>query len=58
MKFDPANAVPRISEIEPIEMLAEVQPYVRRERRAFELLARVQTERPPRFVVDDDGTAA
>jgi hypothetical protein len=39
-------------------MLAEVQPYVRRERRAFELLARVQAERSPRFIVDDDEPAA
>ena len=57
VKFDPASAIPRIAEIEPIEMLAEVQPYVRRERRAFELLARVQAERSPRFIVDDEPAA-
>jgi cytidine deaminase len=55
--FDRASAHPRLAEIEPIDMLAEVQPYVRRERRAFELLARVQDERSPRFVVDDDAGA-
>jgi deoxycytidylate deaminase len=53
VEFDPVTAIPRISEIEPIEMLAEVQPYVRRERRAFELMARVQADRSPRFMVDD-----
>ncbi len=33
LPFEPANAVPRIDEIEPLDMLAETQPYVKRERR-------------------------
>lgn len=57
VEFDPAAATPRLAEIEPIEMLAEVQPYVRRERRAFELLARVQDDRSPRFATDDTAAA-
>jgi deoxycytidylate deaminase len=47
--FDPEHALPRISEIESVDMQPEVQPYVRRERRAFELLGRIQAERSPRF---------
>ncbi|MDO8186477.1 anti-phage dCTP deaminase [Conexibacter sp. JD483] len=55
LPFEPANAVPRIDEIEPLDMLAETQPYVKRERRAFELLERVfEQEEAPRFVEDDD----
>jgi deoxycytidylate deaminase len=54
--FDPPTATPRIAEMEPPEMLAEVQPYVMRERRAFELLDHVQQrEQAPRFVVDESG---
>jgi cytidine deaminase len=49
LPFDPKTALPRIAEIEPDDMLAEIQPYVRRERRAFETLARAQ-KRSPRFV--------
>jgi deoxycytidylate deaminase len=57
LSFEPATAVPRIAEIEPVDMLAEVQPYVRRERRAFELLERVfEQEDAPRFVDDDAAT--
>lgn len=47
--FDPTVALPRIAEIESADMQPEVQPYVRRERRAFELLDRIQRERSPRF---------
>lgn len=55
IQFEPANAMPRIDEIEPLDMLAEVQPYVKRERRAFELLQRVlEQEGAPRFADDDD----
>lgn len=55
LPFNPTSATPRIAEIEPIDMLAEVQPYVRRERRAFEILERVFCqEQAPRFVEDDE----
>lgn len=49
LPFDPKTAVPRLAEIEPDDMLAELQPYVRRERRALELLDGVQADRGPRF---------
>jgi deoxycytidylate deaminase len=47
--FDPETAEPRLDEIEPIDMLPEVQPYIRRERIAMELMERVMGERSPRF---------
>jgi cytidine deaminase len=54
LRFDPQVATPRISEMEPADMLAEVQPYVRRERRVFEVLARVQRpDGAPRFLTDE-----
>jgi deoxycytidylate deaminase len=49
LRFDPETAMPRIAEIEPDDMQAEIQPYIRRERRAFAALARAQG-RSPRFV--------
>jgi deoxycytidylate deaminase len=49
LSFEPTVALPRIAEIESVDMQPEVQPYVRRERRAFELLDRIQQERSPRF---------
>lgn len=53
LEFDPSIATPRIAEIEPTELLGEVQPYVTRERRAFELLNRVQqASGAPRFIVE------
>ena len=52
--FDPSTATPRIEEIEDPEMLAELQPYVRRERRAFEVLDRVQQQDgAPRFTAEE-----
>lgn len=55
LSFDPLTATPRIAEMEAPEMLAEIQPYVRRERWAFELLDRVQRpEQAPGFIVDEN----
>ena len=49
LELDPKTAVPRLDEIEPLEMLPETQPYVHRERRAMALLAGLMDARRPRF---------
>jgi cytidine deaminase len=51
LEFDPKTAMPRLHEIEPLEMLPETQPYVHRERRALALMARIMDVRRPRFRV-------
>jgi hypothetical protein len=49
LPFEPEVAMPRLDDIEPIEMLPELQPYVRRERRALALMGRIMDARQPRF---------
>jgi len=49
LQFDPRSALPRLSDIEPAELVPEKLGYVRREVRALELMFRVMGARGPRF---------
>jgi deoxycytidylate deaminase len=49
LEFHAETAIPRLDEIEPLEMVPEILPYIRRERRALELLARVLEAGGPGF---------
>jgi hypothetical protein len=49
LEFHAETAIPRLDEIEPLEMVPEILPYIRRERRALELLARVIEAGGPGF---------
>jgi cytidine deaminase len=47
--FEPKRAIPRLREIEPVEMIPEVLPYIHRELNAVELLESIQEIRGPSF---------
>lgn len=49
VEFDPETAEPRLDEIDPVEMLPEIQGYIYRERSALQLMGRIMDSRAPRF---------
>ena len=54
LAFDPTTAMPRLADTEPEDVRTDLLPYVRRDRRALDLLGAVQQDRGPRLSGFDD----